>query len=83
MAALSRVAAARAADNAHRAVWGLAPARLPAAEAARMAEHYALEAMRADSDRVVSHLGAAKAATLAADCREQAAYYRAMTGEAA
>lgn len=78
MAALSRVAAAHAADDAGRARSGLGPLRLPAAEAARMASHYDLEAMRADSDRVVSHLGAAKAATLAADCREQAAHYRAM-----
>lgn len=83
MTAPSRVAAAHAADDADRARWGLSPFNLSVASAMRMAEHYDLEAMRAEAVSTVAHLGAAKAAEIASDHREQAAYYRAMAGEAA
>lgn len=83
MAALSPVAAAHAADDASRVRAGLGPLRLSAASAMQMAAHYDLEAIRAASAATVAHLGAAKASSLEAAHREQAAHYRAMAGEAA
>jgi len=68
MATMSPVAAARAADNEHRARWGLGPVQLSPESAELLATHYEWEALRYE---------AAGFAAKAANAREQVAHYRA------